>query len=62
MSSTLPYLYQPVVRFHLNKFLMLVYFSMAAPLPESSFERMTAEAREKERLERQKMIVSLTSS
>ena len=34
-------------------------FSMAAALPESSFERMTADAREKERLERQKMLVSL---
>jgi hypothetical protein len=32
---------------------------MAAALPESSFERMTAEAREKERLERQKMLLSL---
>jgi hypothetical protein len=32
---------------------------MAAALPESSFERMTTEAREKERLERQKMLVSL---
>jgi hypothetical protein len=35
---------------------------MAAALPESSFERMTAEAREKERLERQKMLVSLPRS
>ena len=30
-----------------------------AQLPESNFEKMTAEAREKERLERQKMLVSL---
>jgi hypothetical protein len=43
---------------------MLVYFSIAAPLPVSSFERMSAdaEAREKERLERLKMLVFLTSS
>jgi hypothetical protein len=32
---------------------------VAAALPESSFERMTAEAREKERLERENMLVSL---
>jgi hypothetical protein len=32
---------------------------MAAALPESSFKRMPAEAREKERLERQKMLLSL---
>jgi hypothetical protein len=31
---------------------------MAAQLLESSFERITAEAREKERLEQQKMLVS----
>jgi hypothetical protein len=33
-----------------------------AQLPESSFEKMTAEAREKERLDRQKMLVSLPRS
>jgi hypothetical protein len=32
---------------------------VAAALSESSFECMTAEAREKERLERQNMLVSL---
>lgn len=35
---------------------------MAAQLPETSFERMTAEARDKERLDRQKMLVSLPKS
>ncbi len=36
-----------------------VIFCSMAQLPESNFEKMTAEAREKERLERQKMLVSL---
>jgi hypothetical protein len=31
-------------------------------LPQSNFEKMTVEAREKERLDRQKMLVSLPKS
>jgi hypothetical protein len=37
-------------------------FQMAEPLPETSFERATQEARDKERLERQKLLVSLPRS
>jgi hypothetical protein len=33
-----------------------------AQLPESNFKKMTAEAREKERLDRQKTLVSLPKS
>ena len=39
-----------------------IYFQMADQLPETAFERMTADERARERLERQKVLVGLPKS
>jgi hypothetical protein len=41
---------------------VVIFVCSMAQLPESSFEKMSVEARAKERLDRQKMLVSLLRS
>ena len=41
---------------------VVIFVCSMAQLPESSFEKMSAEARAKEHLDRQKMLVSLPRS